>query len=158
MDRRLSVRDKTAAKKEFLLSDGDLNSLRHWLKPIKYESANSNSESTEFKEWRPKYMKLFLVSQLTALSHEKWGSAQGVEAERNRRTVARMQRAISSARKKRRVAECLNDIEPDADVVAEFAAKKHIHSFSAKQCVNAETDEWSKKCTQCGYTETWEEF
>eukprot|EP01083_Nonionella_stella_P014863 41624_1 len=146
---------KTNAKKQYLLSEGDINSLHCWVKDIK----QSNKSSHNSTQWMPKYMKLYLIYQLEELSLERYGSKEGLEAERNRREVNRMQRAISNARKKRKKKfECLDDIEIDKKVVEEHEANSHTHTFGDAQCIDEENDEWSKKCTECGYVETWEEF
>ena len=149
---------KTKGKQEYLLSEGDMNALKFWVKKIKYGDdgdVNGGGDGA----WRPKYMKLYLVYQLEALAIEKWGSKEGIEEERNKRAVARMQRAINNARKKRKVQiECMEDVEIDQKVVEEHEANIHKHSFGESQCINEETDEWMKKCVECGYEETWEEF
>jgi len=145
---------KTNAKKQYLLSEGDINSLKCWIKEIK-RSENNEGDN----RWMPKYMKLFLKYELEELSIEKWGSLEGIEGERNRREINRMQRSISNARKKRKVQfECLDDIEINKKVVEEHEAKTHVHTFGESECIDQETDEWRKICVDCGYVETWEEF
>eukprot|EP01084_Bolivina_argentea_P167379 290503_1 len=130
---------KTNAKKQYLLSEGDINSLHCWIKDIK----QSNKSSHNSTQWMPKYMKLYLIYQLEELSLERYGSKEGLEAERNRREVNRMQRAISNARKKRKKKfECLDDIEIDKKVVEEHEANSHTHTFGDAQCIDEENDEW----------------
>eukprot|EP01084_Bolivina_argentea_P012442 23315_1 len=152
---------KTNAKKQYLLSEGDINALKCWIKNIRkknemfdYEKNNNNNN-----KWIPKYLKLYLIYQLEELALEKYGSKEGIEQERNKREANKMQRSISNARKKRKIKfECLDDIEIDKNVVDQHNSKTHIHKFGASQCVNEETDEWNKTCIDCGYVESWEEF
>ena len=151
---------KTNSKKEYLLSEGDLSSLRCWVKDIKRPNNGDIDNNYNDGRWIPKYLKLYLKYQLEELAIEKWGSMHGIEAERNRREINRMQRSISQSRKKRRIEfECLEDITIDKAVIEEHEAK-HVHTFGEAVCVNEETDEWQKTCTDvdCGYVEKWEEF
>ena len=120
---------KTNGKKEYLLSDGDINSLKHWITEIKSRNGDNNGGllmDGMNQEWRPKYMKLYLKYQLEELSIEKWGSLQGIEAERNRREVNRMQRNISMVTKKKMKFECLDDIEINHELIEKEKKKENI--------------------------------
>ena len=154
---RYKCTSKTKAKQEYLLSEGDMNALKCWVKKIKYGDDDMNRPQDA--GWRPKYMKLYLIYQLEELAVEKYGSTEGVEEERNKRAVARMQRAINRSRKKRKLqVECMNDVQIDEKIVEAHDANIHKHTFGESQCIDEETDEWMKKCIECGYEETWEEF
>eukprot|EP00485_Elphidium_margaritaceum_P017384 CAMPEP_0202727710 /NCGR_PEP_ID=MMETSP1385-20130828/185261_1 /ASSEMBLY_ACC=CAM_ASM_000861 /TAXON_ID=933848 /ORGANISM="Elphidium margaritaceum" /LENGTH=355 /DNA_ID=CAMNT_0049393953 /DNA_START=9 /DNA_END=1075 /DNA_ORIENTATION=- len=149
---------KTTAKTQYLLSDGDVGALKCWIKATK--AMNHMSTTTQNTAFRPRYMKLFLTYQIEQLSIEKWGSLAGIEEERKRREINRMQRAISSARKKRHSqSRDISDIKIDERVIQKVEQEmSHTHQFGEAQCVDSEIDQWSKTCTECGYEETWEEF
>lgn len=173
---------KTNAKKDYLLSEGDIQVLKYWLKSINnigngnigqcsnqsnfvytgeilcrnYENDNNNNR--KYSSYIPKSMKLYLEYQVKQLSYSKWGGNDGIIKERQKRAVRKMQRSIFSLRKKREP-KCMDDVSICKSVAKEFRNRKHVHTFT-EAIFDEENNEWSKECTSktCNFIETWEEF
>ena len=189
---------KTNAKKDYLLSENDLNSLPFWKKEMKHENRNNNYNAMNSDRFTPNfiqefsgsdylnklcsqhynnnynnnnnnnsgnsskrfystYMKLYLESKVKELSYAKWGDNDGIENEKQKREIKKLQKKINKHKQKKRKIQSLDDIKVSKQVLKLTENKKHKHEYN-EATYDETNDEWSKCCQICDYVETWQEF
>ena len=97
-------------------------------------------------------MKLFLRSQVERRALQVWGTEEALEAEHE----AREERQVMAKSKKyeKKMKELRKAVRSSL-FTKDLSA--HIHSFG-EEIYNEETDEYSKTCCTCTYTQTYEKM
>lgn len=134
---RFSLLTKTEAKEDYLLTDPELKDadiLPHLLKPNPHRSTYSN-------------MMLFLREQVEefAFSPAKWGSAEALDEEFERREAERKKK------KNKKFEESLKDLRRRTATNKWHKRKEaeHQHSFSVDTYTNAQ-GQTVQSCSECG--------
>jgi len=139
---------KTDAKREFLLKDTDFEKGERDepFVPLKFV-LRKNPHNPRWGD-----MKLFLRTQVETRALQVWGTEEALEAEHE----AREERQVMAKSKKyeKKMKELRKTVRSSL-FTKDLAA--HIHSFG-EEIYNEETDEYSKTCSTCSQTQTYEKM
>ncbi|KAL5109095.1 hypothetical protein TcWFU_006572 [Taenia crassiceps] len=138
-----SLVTRSTAKERYLLTDVDLDVREPPLRRIYKKNPRHSS-------WGD--MQLFLEAQVAARSLEIWGSEEKVEAERASRVVKRERAKLRGFQKRVK--------ELRIQVRSSLYAKKstpHEHTFGP-EVYDEGTETYSKSCTSCGCTMSFEKM
>jgi DNA-repair protein complementing XP-A cells len=137
-----SLLTKTEAKQDYLLTDSELEKLRHITKP-----------NPRGRTWSA--MRLYMRRQLEAYAFEKWGNEEGLDAaldkrdaERHHRMSQKLHRRMNMLRKRTYTSLQLGNPR-------EFIAQKrvHQHDFDAPFPIDpSRPDQLQKICRSCGFS------
>ena len=143
---------KSAAKERYLLTDGDLASLAFVVKEAKIQSFTRR-------------IHLVLQRDAIAAARARHGADFDLDAEREARAVAKLNRSIDAGKKKRGGG---GGSAGDGDGAGKKARKSaarpppvvhtaHVHSYDAAAATfDAATDTTSNTCLKCGYVVVYE--
>lgn len=134
---------KTDAKNQFLLKDPDFDRREPPLKFILRKNPHNS-------RWGD--MKLYLRSQVEKRALEVWGSEEALEEEHEKRDDKKAEAKVKKFNKKMkslRMQVRSSLFQKDVSV--------HEHEFG-EETYNEEEDEYSKTCSTCGYTQTYEKM
>ncbi|CAK1601510.1 unnamed protein product [Parnassius mnemosyne] len=134
---------RTEAKSEFLLQDCDLDMRSPALRCVR----RRNPHRARFAE-----MRLYLRAQVEARALAVWGSAERLQAER----AARRQRRERT--EQRAAARRLRALRMDVrSSLFDRTHAPHDHRF-ADEVYDADADEYSRTCLDCGHVQTYEKM
>ena len=98
-------------------------------------------------------MKLFLEFQVKEKAYAAWGGEEGMEKEAKRRIEQ------SHKLKRKKYEKEMKELRATVKVSsAAFKPVSHEHSYGIEELVDAETEEYRKSCTSCGYVLTYEKL
>ena len=132
-----SLITKSTARSTYLLTDAELQALPFLLKPNPTRGSFAN-------------MKLYRLSDVLPLCEVRWGSAAGVEEEKKRREVERLQKEVEKRKKTRRELDKERRLREYR--VDQQKERGHRHTFAD----DARTGK--QKCTGCGFSVDFEEI
>ncbi|XP_065891117.1 DNA repair protein complementing XP-A cells homolog isoform X2 [Dysidea avara] len=147
-----SLITKTDAKQEYLLKDCDLNGRDG--DPLPFLKKRNPHKNT----WGE--MHLYLRPQVEELAHKLWGGADGLSLERQRRN--KLRDAAKQKQFTKKITELRQQIEFSVSKPSKSYAP-HVHKFPAPgekggEVYDADSDTWSKTCSECGHTITFEKM
>ncbi|VDD74118.1 unnamed protein product [Mesocestoides corti] len=138
-----SLITRSSAKERYLLSDVDIDVREPPLRRIFRKNPHNST-------WGD--MQLYLEAHVAARALAVWGSEAGLEAERANRSVKREKAKLRGFERKVK--------ELRVQVRSSLYAKKsvtHEHTFGPEN-YDDKTDTYSKSCTSCDYTVTFEKM
>eukprot|EP01147_Barroeca_monosierra_P002998 gene2998-5787_t len=137
-DGKYSLITKTTAKQDYLLRESELTIESGGLRCVERENPNSKSYNK---------MKLYLRCQVEAIAFKHFGGWEGLEAEHERRE------ADQQAKKQERHARNMTKLRKQALASRWLdTQKKHEHEYPKElEVYNADNDEYTKKCSVCGF-------
>ncbi|XP_068626237.1 DNA repair protein complementing XP-A cells homolog [Battus philenor] len=138
-----SLVTRTEAKSEFLLKDCDLDSRPPPLRCVR----RRNPHKARFAE-----MRLYLRAQVEERARLVWGSEQRLLEERAAREERR-ERALATASRRRLTALRM----AVRSSLYDGTHVQHEHTFG-EEIYNADNDEYSRTCTECGHMQTYEKM
>ena len=98
-------------------------------------------------------MKLFLEFQVREKAYAVWGGEEGMEKEAKRR------REQSHKLKRKKYEKEMKELRASIKVASSsFRHVSHEHSYGVEELVNAETEEYRKTCSSCGFVLTYEKL
>lgn len=136
---------KTTAKNEYLLRDSELTGRPGALRFIERENPNSDKYSK---------MKLYLLAQVQEKSYERYGGADGLDKEHQRRDE------VQQDQKLKRHAKKMAKMRKQT-LTSTWLEKKteHEHEYPPGDGeYNEDEDEYTKTCVTCGFQYTYEKM
>lgn len=134
---------RTTAKTKYLLKDADLDKREPVLPFITKRNPRNN-------HWGE--MKLYLESQCHARAMEIWESMDAIEEEATRRKI------VSAKSKAKKYDKKMNELKKEVrSSLYTVKLSGHVHEWGAES-YNEETDEYTKQCTTCGHSSTYEKM
>ncbi|CAH2049780.1 unnamed protein product, partial [Iphiclides podalirius] len=134
---------RTEAKSEFLLKDCDLDAREPPLRCVR----RRNPHRARFAE-----MRLYLRAQVEERARLVWGSEERVELERAARAERRERAGAKAAR--RRLSALRMAVRSS---LYDRSSRAHRHRFGEERH-DADADEYSRTCEECGHVETYEKM
>uniref|UniRef100_A0A1I7YTL7 XPA_C domain-containing protein n=1 Tax=Steinernema glaseri TaxID=37863 RepID=A0A1I7YTL7_9BILA len=137
---------RTEAKRQLLLKDEDFD-LR---KPVLRYISRKNPHNPRYGD-----MKLYLRSQVEARMLQLYGSWEGFEEAKEKRTALRDIRMEKTFEKK--IKKMRQEIRGNAKYKVQSRPTAHEHVFGEEK-YDAEKDEYRKKCKECDYEMSYEKM
>eukprot|EP01006_Ploeotia_vitrea_P029946 TRINITY_DN62398_c0_g1_i2.p3 TRINITY_DN62398_c0_g1~~TRINITY_DN62398_c0_g1_i2.p3 ORF type:complete len:125 (+),score=61.19 TRINITY_DN62398_c0_g1_i2:174-548(+) len=105
-------------------------------------------------------MKLYRLSEVRSISFGKFGDEAGLEKEKQRRELARLERNILAERKRARKAAEARDRERGILKTYVPKEKDHVHTFGPAESASSSSPSSLsiERCTECGFEREFEEF
>nr|XP_018906309.1 PREDICTED: DNA repair protein complementing XP-A cells [Bemisia tabaci]XP_018906311.1 PREDICTED: DNA repair protein complementing XP-A cells [Bemisia tabaci]XP_018906312.1 PREDICTED: DNA repair protein complementing XP-A cells [Bemisia tabaci]XP_018906313.1 PREDICTED: DNA repair protein complementing XP-A cells [Bemisia tabaci] len=144
-DEKHTLITKTDAKNEYLLKDCDLEKREPPLKFI----VRKNPHNVRWGE-----MKLYLHLQVEKRALEVWGTEEKLAEEKELREEKRVK---SKIKKYQNNMKALRMNVRSSLFNKTTAAAAHEHTFGA-ETYNADDDDYTRTCTSCGFSETFEKM
>lgn len=134
---------RTTAKSKYLLKDADLDRREPPLQFI-------TKKNPKYSHWGE--MKLYLESQCYDRAMEIWKSMDAIEEEETRRKI------MNAKSKAKKYDKKMNDLKKEVrSSLYKVKLSGHTHEWGAEN-YNEENDEYTKQCSTCGHTLTYEKM